>query len=57
MKQILLVAPCSPAGCAIPSSAMGASLAFLFLKAVSRRMSIADLRVKFVGKEKEQIHV
>ncbi|MBE6907142.1 MAG: energy coupling factor transporter S component ThiW [Ruminococcaceae bacterium] len=41
----------------IPSSAMGALLAFLFLKAVSRRMSVADMRAKLIGKEKEQIHV
>lgn len=41
----------------IPSSAMGALFAFLFLKAVSRRMSIADMRAKLIGKEKEQNHV
>ncbi len=41
----------------LPASAMGALLAFLFLKAISRRMSVADMRAKLIGKEKEKIHV
>lgn len=41
----------------IPSSAMGAVLAFVFLKAISRRMSLAEMRTKFVEEKKEQVHV